>query len=35
VIPRPFDAYALSDGRLTATLPPLSWTVFDIDADPS
>jgi alpha-N-arabinofuranosidase len=32
VIPRPFDAYTLSDGRLIATLPPLSWTVFDIEA---
>jgi alpha-L-arabinofuranosidase len=31
VTPRPFDAYALSDGRLTAILPPLSWTVFDIE----
>ena len=22
----------LGDGRLTANLPPLSWTVFDIEA---
>jgi alpha-N-arabinofuranosidase len=32
VTPQPFDAHAFSDGRLTATLPPLSWTVFDIQA---
>ena len=32
VLPQSFDAYALSDGRLTATLRPLSWTVFDIEA---
>jgi len=32
VIPRPFDAYAFDNGRLTATLPPLSWTVFDLEA---
>jgi alpha-L-arabinofuranosidase len=32
VILRPFDAHALADGRLTATLAPLSWTVFDIEA---
>jgi alpha-N-arabinofuranosidase len=30
VVPAPFDAYTLSDGQLTATLPPLSWTVFEI-----
>jgi alpha-N-arabinofuranosidase len=32
VIPRPFNAYALDNARLTATLPPLSWTVFDLEA---
>jgi alpha-N-arabinofuranosidase len=32
VIPRPFNAYALDDARLTATLPPLSWTIFDLEA---
>ena len=32
VTPRSFDSYALGDGRLTANLPPLSWTVFDIEA---
>lgn len=32
VIPRPFDAYAFDNSRLTATLPPLSWTVFDLGA---
>ena len=32
VTPRSFDSYALGDGRLTAKLPPLSWTVFDIEA---
>ena len=32
VTPRSFDAHAFSDGRLTANLPPLSWTVFDIGA---
>jgi alpha-L-arabinofuranosidase len=32
VTPRSFDAHAFSDGRLTANLPPLSWTVFDIEA---
>jgi alpha-L-arabinofuranosidase len=30
VTPEPFDAFTLSDGQLTATLPPLSWTVFEI-----
>jgi alpha-L-arabinofuranosidase len=32
VTPRPFDAHSFSDGRMTATLPPLSWTVFEIEA---
>ena len=32
VIPRPFTGYALDDDQLTATLPPLSWTVFDLEA---
>jgi alpha-N-arabinofuranosidase len=32
VTPRSFDSYALGDGRLTANLAPLSWTVFDIEA---
>jgi alpha-N-arabinofuranosidase len=32
VIPRPFSAYALANARLTATLPPLSWTIFDLEA---
>ncbi len=30
--PEPFDAYDLVDGQLTATLPPLSWTVFEMAA---
>ena len=30
--PEPFDAYDLVDGQLTATLPPLSWTVFELAA---
>ncbi len=32
VRPSGFDAYELVDGRLTATLPPLSWTVFEMAA---
>jgi alpha-N-arabinofuranosidase len=32
VAPIPFDAHLLSDGRLTAQLPPLSWTVFEVEA---
>jgi len=31
VTPRRFDAYALEEGQLTATLPPLSWTVFSFE----
>ncbi len=30
VVPRPFDDHALRDTALTATLPPLSWTVFEL-----
>jgi alpha-N-arabinofuranosidase len=32
VTPEPFDAYELVDGQLTANLPPLSWTVFELEA---
>jgi hypothetical protein len=32
VTPEPFDAYELVDGQLTANLPPLSWTVFEVEA---
>ncbi len=32
VTPTAFDAYTLADGTLTAQLPPLSWTVFEIEA---
>jgi len=32
VTPQGFDAYELVDGQLTATLPPLSWTVFELEA---
>lgn len=32
VVPLPFDDHTVADGRLTATLPALSWTVFEIDA---
>ncbi len=32
VRPRPFDDHTVSDGRLRAKLPPLSWTVFETDA---
>jgi alpha-L-arabinofuranosidase len=32
VTPQTFAAYELADGRLSATLPPLSWTVFEIEA---
>ena len=32
VIPVRFDDHAVRDGRLTATLPALSWTVFEVDA---
>jgi alpha-L-arabinofuranosidase len=30
VTPHPLDAYTLADGSLTAQLPPLSWTVFEL-----
>jgi alpha-N-arabinofuranosidase len=30
VMPVQFDDYELVEGRLTATLPPLSWTVFEL-----
>jgi alpha-N-arabinofuranosidase len=32
VTPQTFAACELADGRLSATLPPLSWTVFQIEA---
>ena len=32
VTPQTFAAYELTEGRLSATLPPLSWTVFEIEA---
>jgi alpha-N-arabinofuranosidase len=32
VRPQPFTDHALSDGRLQAMLPPLSWTVFEFAA---
>jgi alpha-N-arabinofuranosidase len=32
VVPVPFNDHTVSDGRLTATLPALSWTVFEVDA---
>ena len=32
VVPARFDDHAVRDGRLTATLPALSWTVFELDA---
>jgi alpha-N-arabinofuranosidase len=32
VTPTAFDAYAVSDGTVTAQLPPLSWTVFEVEA---
>ena len=32
VVPTRFDDHAVRDGRLTATLPALSWTVFELDA---
>jgi alpha-L-arabinofuranosidase len=32
VTPQTFAAYELADGRLSATLPPLSWSVFEIEA---
>jgi alpha-N-arabinofuranosidase len=31
VAPQDFDAYELVDGQLTATLAPLSWTVFELE----
>jgi alpha-N-arabinofuranosidase len=31
VTPEAFEAYELVDGQLTATLPPLSWTVFELE----
>jgi alpha-L-arabinofuranosidase len=34
VTPQAFRAYELADGRLNAMLPPLSWTVFEIEAAP-
>ena len=30
--PQGFDAYELVDGQLNATLPALSWTVFELEA---
>lgn len=33
VRPVAFDDHSVADGRLTATLPPLSWTVFELAAD--
>ena len=32
VEPERFDSFELADGKLTATLPPLSWTVFELAA---
>ena len=32
VVPARFDEHAVADGRLTAMLPALSWTVFEIEA---
>ncbi|HYI53607.1 MAG TPA: alpha-L-arabinofuranosidase C-terminal domain-containing protein, partial [Microlunatus sp.] len=32
VVPVRFDDHAVGDGQLTATLPALSWTVFELDA---
>ena len=32
VTPQAFSAYELVDGGLSATLPPLSWTIFEIEA---
>ena len=32
VIPQGFDTYELVEGQLTATLPALSWTVFELEA---
>jgi alpha-N-arabinofuranosidase len=32
VTPVRFDDHAVRDGQLTATLPALSWTVFELDA---
>ena len=32
VVPVRFDDHTVDDGQLTATLPALSWTVFEIDA---
>ncbi len=31
VRPRPFDDHVLDGGRLTAQLPPLSWSVFELE----
>jgi alpha-L-arabinofuranosidase len=31
VIPHAFRAYALAEGILQAALPPLSWTVLELD----
>ncbi|MCW2802609.1 MAG: abfA [Propionibacteriaceae bacterium] len=31
VAPRPFTDHVLDSGRLKASLPPLSWTVFEFD----
>lgn len=31
VIPHTFHSYALAEGMLQAALPPLSWTVFELD----
>jgi alpha-L-arabinofuranosidase len=31
VRPQPFQAYALAEGVLRSTLPPLSWTVFELN----
>ena len=32
VVPTRFDDHAVRDGQLTATLPALSWTVFELSA---
>lgn len=35
VVPTTFDDFVLDDGHLTANLPALSWTVFEVDGGPS
>ncbi len=32
ITPTAFDGYTLTDGTVTAQLPPLSWTVFEVEA---